>query len=161
MVVFPREYGCGPPKNATFSWKWLFLLGTLFSKKYTHVIKEMVVFFEEHGCLLQRNATMFLRIWLYSFLKCSYVLEDMVVFPKEMQPCSQRYGYVPLKSATMFLRTWLCSTRKNFIQNKCIELSPMEMLVFPNEHGCVPWYVHYLGSNSTHLFKGKTFLEGR
>jgi hypothetical protein len=59
----------------------------------------------------------------------------------------------------MFLRRWLCSTRKNFIQNKCIKLWPKEILVFPNEHGCVPWYVHYLGSNSTHLFKGKTFLE--
>jgi hypothetical protein len=93
-----------------------------FFKKYTHVIKEMLVFFKEHGCVLQRNATMFLRIWLYSLQKCSYVLEDMVVFPKEMQPCYQRYGYVPLKSATMFLRTWLCSTRKNFIQNKCIKL---------------------------------------
>jgi hypothetical protein len=66
MVVFPREYGCVPPKNATFSWKQLFFLRTLFSKKYTHVIKEMLVFFKEHGCVLQRNATMFLRIWLYS-----------------------------------------------------------------------------------------------
>jgi hypothetical protein len=66
MVVFPREYGCVPPENATFSRKQLFFLRTLFSKKYTHVVKEMLVFFKEHGCFLQRNATMFLRIWLYS-----------------------------------------------------------------------------------------------
>jgi hypothetical protein len=67
MVVFPREYGCVPLENATLSWKRLFFLGTLFSKKYTHVLKEMLVFFKEHGCVLQRNATMLLKMCLYSF----------------------------------------------------------------------------------------------
>jgi hypothetical protein len=102
----------------------------MLSRKCLCSSKNMVVFSKE----MQQCS------WGYGYIlfkSVSYVLEDMVVFPKEMQPCFQRYGYVPLKSATMFLRTWLCSTRKNFIQSKCIKLSPKEILVFPNEHGFV------------------------